>query len=94
MKKSWVYILRCSDGTFYTGCTTNLKQRIEQHREGLFGGYTAKRRPLKLVWYEEFRDINNAIDMERKIKKWSQAKKRALIKGDFDSISKLAKFKN
>jgi putative endonuclease len=90
MKKSWVYILYCSDGTFYTGCTTNLRQRNYQHREGVFEGYTKKRRPVKLVWFEEFRDIREAIDIERQIKKWSSAKKRALINGDFDLIHDLA----
>ena len=91
LKKSWVYILLCSDGTFYTGCTTNLRQRIWQHKEGIMGGYTSKRRPLKLVWFEEFRSIYEAIDAERRIKKWSQAKKRALIKGDFESLRRHAR---
>ena len=86
MKKSWVYILHCSDGTFYTGCTTNLRQRIYQHKEGVFEGYTKKRRPVKLVWYEEFRDIREAIDAERQIKDWSAKKKRALISGDIDLL--------
>jgi putative endonuclease len=84
-------MLYCADGTFYTGCTTNLRQRLDQHKEGLYDGYTKKRRPLKLVWFEEFRDINEAINAERQIKKWSQAKKRALIKGDFELIHELAK---
>jgi len=90
MKRSWVYILYCSDGTFYTGCTTNLRQRINQHKEGLYEGYTKKKRPVKLVWHEEFQDIREAIDIERQVKKWSAAKKRALIKGDFDLIQYLA----
>lgn len=90
MKKSWVYILHCSDGTFYTGCTSNLRQRIYQHKEGVFEGYTKKRRPVKLVWYEEFQDIREAIDVERQIKKWSSGKKRALIRGDFIKIHDLA----
>jgi putative endonuclease len=64
---------------------------MDQHKEGTYDGYTKRRRPLKLVWYEEFRDINEAIDAERQIKKWSQAKKRALIKGDFELIRRLAK---
>jgi len=93
MKLSWVYILLCSDRSFYTGCTTNLKDRIREHKAGLYKGYTSKRLPVKLVWYEEFRDINEAIDMERKIKKWTKAKKIALIKGDFQTIHELAKSK-
>jgi len=90
MNRSWVYILYCSDGTFYTGCTTNIRQRIYQHKEGIFEGYTKKRRPVKLVWYEEFQDIREAIDIERQVKKWSAAKKRALIRGDFKLIHVLA----
>ena len=90
MKRSWVYILHCSDGTFYTGCTTNLKQRIYQHKNGVYQGYTKKRRPVKLVWFEEFQDIREAIDVERKLKKWSAAKKRALIKNDFKLLHELA----
>ena len=92
-KKSWVYILICSDKTFYTGCTTNLKQRIYEHKTGKYPGYTKHRRPLKLVWHEEFRDINEAIDAERQIKKWSRAKKISLIKGDFNRIHELAQSK-
>jgi len=91
MKRSWTYMLFCSDGTFYTGCTTNLRNRMDQHKEGVYDGYTKRRRPVKLVWYEEYRDINEAIDAERQIKKWSQAKKRALIKGDFELIQVLSK---
>ncbi len=68
-------MLKCADGTFYTGCTTNLEQRMTQHIEGVYDGYTKRRRPVQLVWFEEFRDIREAIDAERQIKKWSQAKK-------------------
>lgn len=93
IKKSWAYILNCSDGTFYTGCTTNLEQRITQHKEGLYDGYTKRRRPVRLVWFEEFRDIREAIDAERQIKNWSQAKKRALIQGDIASLKDLAQSK-
>lgn len=64
---------------------------MDQHKEGVYDGYTKRRRPVKLVWYEEYRDINEAIDAERQIKKWSQAKKRALIKGDFELIQVLSK---
>jgi putative endonuclease len=90
VKKSWVYMLQCADNTFYTGCTTNLEQRINQHKEGFYDGYTKNRRPVKLVWFEEFRDINEAIDVERQVKKWSRAKKRALIEGNFELLHELA----
>ena len=76
-KKSWTYMLRCADDTYYTGCTTDLDQRIYEHQTGK-------------VWSEEFQTIADAIEAERKIQKWSQAKKRALIAGDFDIIKELA----
>ena len=88
--KSWTYMLRCADDTYYTGCTTDLDQRIYEHQTGKYDGYTKRRRPVKLVWSEEFQTIDEAIEAERQIKKWSQAKKRALIAGDFDIIKELA----
>jgi predicted GIY-YIG superfamily endonuclease len=88
--KAWVYILECSDGSYYVGCTTNLSQRIEQHDQGLFSGYTSKRRPLVLESSGETNDINNAIAAERQIKGWSRAKKEALIRGDWKALHELS----
>jgi putative endonuclease len=88
--KARVYILECSDGSYYVGCTTNLSQRIEQHDQGLFSGYTSKRRPLVLKWSGETNDINNAIAAERQIKGWSRAKKEALIRGDWKALHELS----
>ena len=68
MKRAWVYVLQCSDGSYYTGCTTNLQKRITEHNEGRDDGYTASRRPTKLLWTEEFVDVRDAIVLERKIK--------------------------
>ena len=93
MKKSWVYILRCSDGTYYTGCTSDLENRISQHKEGLYDGYTSKRLPVDLIWKTEFKSISNAIDAERQIKGWSRKKKEALMNGDFDLLHELAQSK-
>lgn len=90
MQKSWVYILQCCDGTYYTGSTTNLRERIAQHKEGTYDGYTSKRRPVKLLWYEEFRDVNRAIDAERQIKGWSRKKKEALMNDDFELLHELS----
>ena len=78
---SWVYILRCADGSYYTGCTTNLDQRLGEHQAGETSGYTATRLPVELVYAEEFQAIHDAIDAERRVKGWSRAKKEALIKG-------------
>jgi len=91
--KSWVYILLCCDGSYYTGCTTNLEERMYEHHLGIYDGYTSKRRPLKLLWTEEFRDINEAIDAERQIKGWSRKKKEALMRHDFELIHELAQSK-
>ena len=87
----YVYILLCSDDTFYTGHTDNLEQRVNEHHFGGKCKYTSERRPLELVWRIAFPTREQAKEIERQIKKWSQAKKRALIRGDFDLISLLAK---
>ncbi len=94
MKISYVYILRCSDNSYYTGVTSNLSDRIFKHASGFYkDSYTYKRRPIELVYYSEFTDITIAIDTEKKIKKWSRAKKEALIKGEYDKLPNLSKKK-
>ncbi len=96
MKTYYVYILKCADKTFYTGITSDLTKRIESHQAGTFkGSYTSTRRPVKLSFYCEFTDPNMAIETEKQIKKWSQAKKKALINGQYDELPNLAmkKFK-
>ncbi|MBA3665399.1 MAG: GIY-YIG nuclease family protein [Bacteroidetes bacterium] len=94
-KSYYVYILHCSDGTYYTGVTNNLERRFNEHslRRNI-GSYTYNRRPVKLVFQVEFYDVEKAIAYEKKIKKWSAIKKLALINGDFDSLPGLAKKKN
>ena len=80
MKQSYVYILKCSDDSYYTGITSNLIKRIKEHKIGLHkDSYTYSRRPIKMVFYAEFTDINLAIKTEKQIKNWSRAKKVALI---------------
>jgi putative endonuclease len=94
MKQSYVYILKCSDGSYYTGVTSNLESRMFKHNSGFYPeSYTSSRRPLELVFYCEFTDINLAIDKEKQIKRWSRAKKEALINGDFEALVNLAKKK-
>lgn len=94
MKKSYVYILKCSDKKYYTGITSNLEKRLFEHETGKhFNSYTYFRRPVELVFYSEFTDINIAIDKEKQIKKWSRAKKEALINEEFDLLPNLAKKK-
>ena len=78
MKKSYVYILRCSDNTYYTGVTSDLDIRLSQHESGFHkNSYTYRRRPVDLVFYAEFTDITIAIEKEKQLKKWSKAKKGA-----------------
>ena len=92
MKQSYVYILKCFDNSYYTGVTSDLTQRLFQHQTGFYPDcYTANKRPVELVYYCEFTDINFAIDIEKKIKKWSGAKKEALINEDYDKLPNLAK---
>ena len=92
MKLSFVYILECSDGTYYTGVTSHLQKRMAEHSSAVHpDSYTATRLPVKLVFYAEFTDINIAIDKEKQIKKWSKAKKLALIEGRFEDLPNLAK---
>ncbi|GGA63191.1 hypothetical protein GCM10008015_00080 [Flavobacterium palustre] len=92
MKQSFVYILKCSDGSYYTGVTSNLSARMFKHNSGFYPDcFTFNRRPLELVFYCEFTDINLAIEKEKQIKKWSRAKKEALINDDFDELVNLAK---
>lgn len=91
MKQGWVYILECSDGSYYTGCTSNIEKRISEHQMGTYSGYTANRRPVKLLWSERFSDIRYAIAAERQIKGWTRKKKEALMKEDFDALIELSK---
>jgi len=94
MKKSYVYILKCADNTYYTGVTSNLESRMLKHNSGFHpNSYTASRKPLKLVFYCEFTDISMAFETEKQLKKWSRAKKEALINGEYDSLINLAKKK-
>jgi predicted GIY-YIG superfamily endonuclease len=88
MKTAYAYMLECSDGSYYVGCTTTLEQRVSQHQSGELRGYTLKRRPVILVWYQEFSDIQQAILCERKLKGWSRAKKEALIRGDWEDVKR------
>jgi len=81
-----VYLLRCSDGTFYAGHTDNLEARLAAHQRGALPGYTKSRRPVVLVWSEAFATRDEAFRRERQIKGWSRAKKIALISEDWDAL--------
>ncbi len=83
IKDYFVYILECSDGSYYTGVTSNLERRINQHSSGLIKGYTSSRLPLSLVYSNRFTNVTDAITAEKQIKGWSRAKKQALNKWGF-----------
>lgn len=87
----YAYLLRCSDGSYYTGHTDDIDYRLAQHQQGTLGGYTARRRPVELVWTDMFPSRDEAFFVERKLKGWSRAKKEALISGDWGLISQLAR---
>ena len=87
----YVYILLCSDSSFYTGQTDNLEKRIYEHIAGKIAGcYTFNRRPIKLVYFHEFPTREEALAAERQIKGWSHKKKEAMIQGDWAEVSRLA----
>ena len=88
----YVYILECADRSYYVGLTQrSLDVRLAEHHNGTFAGYTHDRRPVKLVWSDEFGRLTDAITRERQLKGWSRAKKEALIRGDYAALSRLAK---
>ena len=82
----WVYILQCSDGSYYTGHTDDMETRMAKHRQGAFEGYKSKRLPVKLVFFNEFPTREDAFARERQIKGWTRRKKQALINGDWDKL--------
>ena len=87
-----VYILKCSDGSYYTGLTKDLDARLQEHQTGAHPeSYTFSRRPVKLVWNVVTESYQEAFLWEHKIKDWSRAKKEALIRGDIDGIHEIVK---
>ena len=90
----YVYILECTDNSFYTGHTNNLNERVERHNSGRGSSHTAARPPVKLLWHEVHENEISAIKRELQIKKWSRAKKIALIDGDMQKLKSLSKRKN
>ncbi len=95
MKNMYVYILECSDETYYTGVTNDVGRRFIEHVTGIHDdSYTARRRPLKLVFCKQFKNPIEAINYEKQIKRWSRAKKVALINIDYSSLHELSVCKN
>jgi len=82
----FVYILICSDSSYYIGHTNDLKDRIQRHNQGRGSGWTAKRLPVTLAYLEEFVTKDGAVRRETQLKKWSRDKKQALIEGDLERL--------
>lgn len=91
----YVYNIKCSDGSYYTGITNNINKRFIEQDNGKYKNcYTYKRRPLKLKFQESFLDVLQAIYFEKKIKGWNRSKKEALINGEFDRLQYLSECRN
>ena len=87
---AWMYILRCNDGTYYVGSTTDLSLRLAEHEQGIGAKYTAARLPVQMVYSCEFQDIVEAYERENQVKHWNRAKKEAHIRGDWDALPRLS----
>ena len=94
MPKGYMYILKCSNGTYYTGSTKDLERRLMQHQNGEGAIYTRKHSPVELVYHEEFQRIDQAFYREKQIQGWSRAKKDALIKKNVKELKLLAQCQN
>ncbi|MDD5026293.1 MAG: GIY-YIG nuclease family protein [Candidatus Peribacteraceae bacterium] len=91
MERYFVYLLRCSDGTFYVGITNDVEKRVAQHQEGWDPkAYTHHRRPVTLVYKAEFSEGTDAIAFEKQVKGWGREKKEALIRGEYEKLPRLA----
>ncbi len=90
-KTYYVYILRCRDGSYYTGITNDFERRLQEHAAGTDGKcYTVKRRPVTLIYRSAFQDVGEAIHWEKIVKGWSRAKKEAMIRGEFEQLTGLS----
>ncbi len=86
----FMYILECSDGSYYTGSTKDLDKRLLEHQEGKGANHTRKRLPVKLVYVEEYLRIDSAFYREKQIQGWRREKKEALINGELEKLPSLA----
>ncbi len=82
MSTHYVYIIRCGDGTFYTGYTTDIERRVAEHNAGTGSKYTRGRTPVELVYREAHRSKSAAMKREYELKQWSRGKKARLVDGD------------
>jgi len=88
---AFVYILQCSDNSYYVGSTNNLTRRFEEHNNGIGANYTKQRLPVKLVYFEECQSLEEAYLRERQLHGWSRKKKEALINNKHETLPELSK---
>lgn len=86
-----MYILKCSDNSYYVGSTTNLTLRIEEHNHGEGAEYTKRRLPVELVYFEECKNIKDAFLREKQVQGWSRKKREALINKEYNKLPELSK---
>jgi predicted GIY-YIG superfamily endonuclease len=91
MRPFFVYMLKCKDGSYYVGHTDDLERRMAEHHEGAFGGQTARRRPVELVWHMEIETRAEALERELQLKRWTRSKKEALIREDWAGLVRLSR---
>ncbi|MGH1563545.1 GIY-YIG nuclease family protein [Mumia sp. DW29H23] len=88
---AWMYILECADGSYYVGSTRDIDRRLKQHSDGEGAAYTRRRLPVALVYAAEFESVDEAFWWEKRVQRWSRAKREALIRGDYAALPALAK---
>jgi len=86
-----VYILKCSDGSYYVGSTWDLERRLAEHNAGTGAAYTRRRRPVTLMWAQEHDRVETAFALEKQIQGWSRAKREALIEGRLGDLPGLSR---
>ena len=87
---AYTYILKCSDSSYYTGCTKDMERRLWQHRNGQGANHTKMRLPVNLVYVEHYDSVKEAFTREKQIQGWSRKKKEALINGNMDDLRSLS----
>ena len=92
--KGYVYILKCANGSYYTGSTTDIERRLWEHQNGEGSNYTKAHLPVELVYVDEFPRIDDAYYREKQIQGWSRKKKEALIADNYEALHKFAECRN
>ena len=91
MREFYLYILKCSDGSYYTGHTDDLEARLALHQRGEISGYTFGRRPVELAFAQGFPSREEVLQAERQVKGWARRKKEALMRQDWEALRRLAR---